>query len=845
MANRNQSCVKTIIICLSVCLWFHGNCFAQEDPLSKSITISLTGGTLSGAIEQLQKQSGLSIAFDPQIMPNITIKAQSFINQRMGKIVSVLIDGTALNFELIAGTIVITKGAKLSLTIHGIVQDAETGENLIGAILEINGEKQSSNQYGYFSISLAQGIYSLTVDYLGYNTYSTPIVLNQDSYLDVHLGKKTYQLEQISIHASSLSEDSLEMVRSVRRLSLKNTKKMPYFAGEVDVMKALQMQQGVKNPSEGSSALSVRGGDYDQNLILIDEAPIYNPTHLLGLVSVLNIDAVKNVELYPDYIPAMFGGRLSSVVDTRLEEGSLTDYHLKGGFSLLSARLATEGPLIKNKSSYLFAARRSLTDLFNAGYGFFNVNANYYDLNFKTNYILSIKDRVYLSLYHGFDHLFSQDNYSNNWTNTTMTFRWNHIYTPRLFMNFSAIYSNYRSDLSLNGNQSSNNEWLTGIRDVTLKADLAYNNGRGNHMQFGVIGTRHHLRPGETLVDDKTTSLNRVSALEYALYFDHDLEFSRFLQVRYGLRAGIFNQSSEIGTNIYGPSWSSYNLEPRAQLIVTIKKNRLLKFTYNRTVQHLQVLQNNEQAYSSIDTYISSGPTVAPQRSDFFFATFSYLGMHNSSFNLSAYTRNSHNQLDLVDHAQIILNPDYEQLIRVGRSSAYGLELSVHHNVCKGAVGLEYTYSRAFRTTAEINGGEKYPAGYDTPHDLRVSLSYPLSSRLVLSSLFNYRSGKATTLPVGFYLNNGIKVPIYEGRNNARLPDFSRLDIVLQLNPKNRTTPDKAKKVESTWNFGIYNVYDRRNPLFYRITTVEPAKNIGFEESFSGILPTFSYSFRF
>lgn len=820
-------------------------CFAQNDALEKKVSIAFKNTDLRTALEKFQKQSGVSIAFEPEIIPQKAIQNKIFNSERVRNILSFLLKDSGLEFELLAGSVVINKQAPVPFTLNGIVFDEETGENLIGALLEIGNEKQFSNQYGYFSISLPQGNYPLIVNFVGYKQDNQLIKHTKDKYLSIGLKKNVYELAQVSISGKNPSEDSLEMVKSIIKPSIRNIMKIPYFAGEIDAMKALQMEQGVKNASEGSSAISVRGGGYDQNLILIDEAPIYNASHLFGLVSTLNIDALKNVELYPDYMPSRYGGRISSVVDTKLAEGSLTDYHIKGGLSLLSAGLATEGPIVKNKSSFLFAARRSLVDLLNYDFRYFNVNANYYDINLKTNFILSTKDRIYLSFYHGFDHLFSEDNFANDWTNTTITFRLNHVYTPKLFMNFSAIYSNYRSSLSLNNKSTDNNEWLTGIRDVTLKADFSYYHSSKNHIQFGVSGTRHHLKPGETLVDDKSTSLNRVSSLEYALYFDNDIEILSYLHLRYGIRAGIYNESSQIEQNIYGPSWSHYSLEPRAQLIFELKKDRLLKFSYNRTIQHLQVLQNNEQAYSAMDTYISSGPLVPPQRADFFSATFSYLKNPKSVYNFSGYFRRSFNQLDLLDHAKIILNPDYKQFIRFGIADSYGIELSTHQKIAGFTANLNYSYSRVFKKIDGINDGQRYAANYDIPNDLKLSLSYPLSNRLVLSSLFSYRTGRTITLPVGYYTYNSSKVPIYQGRNNARFPDFNRLDIVLQLNPKIPKKDNQKRAYEGTWNFGIYNVYNRRNPMFYRLATIEPDKNLGFEESFSGIMPSLSYNFRF
>ncbi|MHB1179351.1 MAG: TonB-dependent receptor plug domain-containing protein, partial [Daejeonella sp.] len=515
-----------------------------------------------------------------------------------------------------------------------------------------------------------------------------------------------------------------------------------------------------------------------------------------------------------------------------------------GGISLLSARFATEGPFVKDKSSYLFSFRRSLTDLYNSGFRFFHINANYYDFNFKTNYILNKSNRVYFSVYHGFDHLFTDNNYSNNWSNTTSTFRFNHIFNPRLFVNFSAIYSNYINSLDITSLATINKEWLTGIRDLGLKGDFTFYKQAGNTIQFGISATRHHFRPGETADYISNLSLNRFRVSEYVAYFNHDSQLFPGLDLNYGLRTGIFAGEEENKINGFKKDNTIYNFEPRLQLQYSFNPNQALKISYMRNEQNLQLVQNNEISYSSFGTWIPANSKVKQQKSDVYSTAYTHLVHKRYFIELGLYYKKMYNQADLTDHSQIVLNPLFENNLRFGEGTAYGSEITISKKTGKFTGDLSYIYSRSFRKIREINSGLKYPAIYDLPNDFKISGSYHFSNRLTVSTFFNYSNGRPVTLPVGFFTDNGSRVPIYEGRNSSRFPDYNRLDLVAELKPRIKEN-DTKKRFQSTWTFGIYNLYSRRNPLFYRITQLESNRNVGFEESFSGFIPAISYSFKY
>lgn len=839
----------TFIKALAVCFWLiisiSHDLLAQEDSLlNKRVSINFKTISAREAIHQLQSISGVSFSYDPMIIPNKSVTPQSFVNTKIAIILANLLSDKEFSFEEIAHHIIIKRKFEY-FTLNGIVNDQETGENLIGATLQINHVKELTNQYGYFAISLTSNHYMLIVTYVGYKTKTIMIDLNHDKYLEIVLEKQAYPLKEVNFNSSSLENVGMKQVNYFDNIRINQIQKMPYFGGEVDVLKALQNQNGVINSSEGSSGLSIRGGNFDQNLILIDEAPIYNPSHLFGLVSVFNIDAVKSIELYKDYIPSNFGGRLASVINTKLDEGDLNSYHLKGGLSLLSARIAAEGPFIKNRSSFLLSVRRSLTDLYNSEFKYSKINANYYDFNLKTNYIVNNNSRFYLSLYHGFDHLFSDNEYANDWSNTTSTLRLNHVYSPQLFSNFSIVFSNYNNILKFPKFSSDNRNWITGIKDFSGKADFTFYKKPENKIQFGIFITKHFFKPGETFNRDTLVSLKRIKALEYAIYYNQKITLTKKLKMNYGLRAGFFN-SSTVSLNGENSSLSSYfNLEPRLLLNLDLNNRQQIRLSYTRNIQNIQEVQNNEQAYSTLEIWFPSDSKIKPGKADLYSLTYSFWKINGIVINTALYYKKLINQSDILDHTQTVLNPLIENNLKYGTGKAYGFEFSLKKNAKKLSAELGYVYSRSFRRISMINSGIKYPTNFDIPNNLKLRLSYNFGKRIYLSALFNYRSGRAVTLPTGYYLENGIKIPIYEGRNTSRFPNYSRLDVEAVLYPKNKNLNLKTRTWTSIWTLGVYNVYNRKNPLFYRISQDQIVKNIGFEEAFSGILPTISYSFKF
>ncbi len=820
------------------------------------LSTAFKGISLEAALTKLVVDGKMPISFDPSLLPAKQI-TKSFTKVPLAGILDFLFSGTDLTYQVTGPEIVIIQKKVKRFTVSGHILDAENGEEIIGAVMFITSLNQgvSSNNYGFYSLTVPQGKYEILITHVGYNPKKITISSDRSVTGNFKLEKEVHTLKEVVVN----SEQDHSGVSQVpgKALPIGSVKDLPYYGGEFDLVKALQMQSGILAITEGSSNLFVRGGNKDQNLILLDEAVVYNPSHLFGLVSVFNPDAMKNIQVYKDEIPANFGGRLSSVIDSRMAEGDDKMLHIKGGMSLLSARVAAEGPILQDKGSFLFAFRRGLYDVFDNSFKPFNLDAVYYDYNLKSNYKLNTNNRIFLSAYLGSDYLSSANSFVNKWGNKTATFRWNHLFNPKLFFNLSAIYSNYKNQLDINSGKALDKyKWQTGIQDISLKSDFTYYNRPGNEIKFGFNGTYHFFAPGETSYYNGAFNIPRSQALENAVYFSQSLNINEKLKVSYGLRASLFinletnklflinNQYQNIGeeSNLKGGYNTFFKLEPRITMQYRIDNLQQVYTTYTRNYQYLQLVQNDELAFSSLETWIPASPNVKPQQADSWSAGYQ-ANLDPIIFTLDGYYKKLNNQLDLIDHAQVILNPVIESQLRSGRSNAYGLEFALTKNTGKLTGNLSYTYSRVFRKIAGINNGNTYPANYDIPHDIKLTANYQLAKRVVLSSFFTFASGRPVTLPVGYFLQNNIRVPIFEDRNASRFPNYQRLDINATWTPK--PSIKNHRQWKSSWSIGIYNLSNQKNPLFYGLNQNSPIDNLGYTEFFSGILPTVSYNFKF
>lgn len=843
------------LYCLFILLFFTGSirlCAQIKNVLDNPLSIHVPANSLIEVLNLLESKANCSFAYDPDQLRNVQTGPFHFSKTPLRSILEKVLFGTKLDFKLIGSDIVIAPAAKPKIwTIRGHIRDHASGEELIGATIYLPelGVGINTNQYGFYAISVPEGNYQIQISNTGYQTKEENTRLEGNVELEIELRQKTNRLEEVEIRQSAIAPNPILL--NEQNFGVKQLNNTTYYAGETDVVKRLQMQNGIKSMSEGSSGLFVRGGNTDQNLVMLDEAIVYNPSHLYGLVSVFNPDVVNNVQIYRDYMPANFGGRLSSVVVNRMAEGNNKEYHLSGGLSLMSARLAAEGPIVKEKGSFIVAFRRSLLDVFHNRFKLFSPYSVYYDINAKANYKLDKNNSVFYSVYAGQDNLVSENSYTNNWGNLTSTLRWNHIFNSRIFQNISLIYSDYRNLLDLNADTlSQKTQWNTGVRDFTLKADYTYYHSPVNQIKFGVSGIYHLFNPGEIRKSPNDEfNIPRDKSLEAAIYYAQQITLNKSFELSYGLRLGLFKNSQE-RNNVFDPQGNRLNLnevkvfinpEPRINLSYLPGAKDRIFFTYNRNYQYLQLIQNSTLAFSSLEPWIPASKKIKPQHSDYFSLGYRY-SPTNYVLSLSAYYKYLDHQLDLIDHAQIIKNPEVRSQLRAGKSNAYGLELELTKTEGKFTGTIAYSYSRVFRKIADINYGNRFIANYDIPHELKITARYDLTRQWSLQGFFTYSTGRPLTLPVGYYQHDGLNVPIFEDRNTSRFPDFSRLDLSAQY--QFRTRVFGKRKVLSTISVGTYNLYNRKNPLYYHLNSSSFETKKSSIEYGLGFYPWIAYSFK-
>lgn len=749
-------------------------------------------------------------------------------------------------------------------TVSGTVRDKSSGETLIGAsivFVETPNVSAISNSYGFYSISAIPGVYTMVVSFAGYGNDTVAVYLRKDTSISIGLENTAKQLQEAIVTAGR-NNNVTKPLMGVQKLSINEIKDLPVLFGEKDILKTLQLLPGVQSAGDGNSGFFVRGGNTDQNLILLDEATVYNPSHLLGFFSTFNSDAIKDVTLYKGAMPAEYGGRLSSVLDVKMNDGNNKEYHASGGIGLISSRLNIEGPIEKDKSSFIVSARRTYADVFLKLSKDSNTNQNslyFYDINAKANYRLGNKDRIYFSSYFGKDKLGFGNTFGIDYGNATATLRWNHIFSSRMFSNSSLIYSKYNYDIQINS--GNNNIGITSfIKDLHFKEDLQYYANANNKINFGLDVINHTTSPG-VISASSTSSFNPLTlqskhALEGAAYFSHDLTLSPKVSVNYGLRAGSFMVMGpgdfytydKAGNVLDTASYASgkvvksyFNLEPRFSMNFKLTSSSSVKLAYARTTQNLHLLSNSTSA-NPTDVWIPSSNNVKPEIADQVSAGY-YRNFKDNQYEFSSeiYYRSMQNQIDYKNGAQLIANENVESQIVFGKGRAYGWELFVKKKYGKFNGWISYTLSRAERQFTEINSGRYFPANQDRTHNLSVVGIYKISKKWTLSADFTYYSGNAVTWPSGKYEVNGQIAFLYTERNAYRMPSYNRLDVGATLQGK------KTKKFDSNWNFSIYNLYGRENP--YSITFEQdpddPSKTRALQYALFRWVPSITYNFKF
>lgn len=746
----------------------------------------------------------------------------------------------------------------------GTIRDKHSGETLIGAsivLVESPNIAVVSNAYGFYSISAVAGHYTMVVSFSGYGSDSIVLDLRKDTSISIGLEAGVRQLQEAVVTAGRNNNVSRPLM-GVQKLSINEIKDLPVLFGEKDILKTLQLLPGVQSAGDGNSGFFVRGGNTDQNLILLDEATVYNPSHLLGFFSTFNSDAIKDVTLYKGATPAEYGGRLSSVLDVKMNDGNNKEYHASGGIGLISSRLNIEGPIEKDKSSFIISARRTYADVFLKLSKDSSTNQNslyFYDINAKANLRLNEWDHLYFSGYFGKDNLGFGNTFGIDYGNVTGTLRWNHIFNSRLFSNASLIYSKYNYNIRINS--GNNNIGITSyIKDVHFKEDMQYYANASNKMNFGIDVISHTTSPG-VISASGTSSFNPLTlqnkhAVESAAYFSHDLSLFTRLNINYGLRAGAFTvmgpgsfykydkEGNATDTAVYagGKVVKNYfNLEPRFSASYKLGSGSSFKLAYTRTTQNLHLLSNSTSS-NPTDVWIPSSNNVRPEIADQVSAGY-YRNFHDNQYEFSSevYYRNMQNQIDYKNGAQLIANENVESQVVFGKGRAYGWELFFKKKYGKFNGWVSYTLSRTERQFNEINKGSWFPANQDRTHNLSIVGIYKAGKKWTLSAAFTYYSGNAVTWPSGKYEVNGQIAFLYTQRNTYRMPAYHRLDVGATLQGR------RTKKFDSNWNFSIYNLYGRENP--YSITFEQDPDNAARTRALQYALfrwvPSITYNFKF
>ncbi|HEY4287468.1 MAG TPA: TonB-dependent receptor [Puia sp.] len=748
-------------------------------------------------------------------------------------------------------------------TVSGTVRDKATGEVLIGAsisLLEVARSGVISNSYGFFSITAPAGSYSLLISFSGYVTDTVPVALDKNIMLTSEL--ESAHLQTVVVSAQKKNDNITRPVMGVQKLTTSEIRNIPVLFGEKDVLKTIQLLPGIQFAGDGNSSFYVRGGGADQNLILLDEATVYNPSHLLGFFSTFNSDAIKDVTVYKGAMPAEYGGRLSSAVDIKMNDGNNKDYHFGGGIGLISTRLNAEGPIVKDKGSFSISGRRTYADLFLKLSSDSSVKDNslyFYDLNVKANYKISEKDRVYLSGYFGRDNLAFGETFGIDYGNATGTARWNHVFNSRLFSNTSFIYSNYSYKIKINSNN--NDIHITSdIRDLNLKEDLQYYGNADNKIDFGFSVIHHNISPG-VISASQTSSYNSIAlqnkySLENAVYVSHEWAPYEKLHFNYGLRAtsfsvlgpGTFYTYDAAGNTTDSAKYPSgkfvktfYNVEPRFSVSYQLNETSSLKLGYNRNTQVLHLLSNSTSA-NPTDLWLPSSnnvkPEIADQVSAGYFRNFSE---NRWEFSAESYYKTMANQIDYKNGAQLVANENVESQLLLGKGRAYGLELYLKKKEGRFTGWISYTLSRTELKIDGINNNSWYPAKQDRTHDIGVVGIYQASRKWTLSSTWVYYTGNAVTFPSGKYQVAGQTAFLYTERNGYRMPAYHRMDAAATLLGK------KTAKFESSWTFSVYNLYGRQNAysIAFQNDPDDPTKTEALRYALFRWIPSVTWNFKF
>ncbi len=864
--------LKYVMLLLCILLWGHAQ--GQDKPLQVRVSIEARQLSLDSILSRISNQAGVRFSYNSSAIPSGQKIDLSIHDQPLRVVLDSLCLKIGAEYRLMKNVVILKPATQVHVvrkyTISGFVREAETGETLPGATVMVADTAIGTitNSYGFYSLTLPEGMYKTGFSFVGYIPHREQVQLNKDLKLDAELGFNAMQLSGVTIKNSENAELMNRSQMSRIRVNPQSLSAMPEFAGEVGLIKSLQSLPGIKLHSDGSAFFFVRGGNKDQNLILIDEAPVYNPAHLFGYYSVIIPEVAKEIEIYTGDLPLDNGDRLSSVIAVTTREGNLKRLSLEGVLNPFVYRLSAEGPLKKDKSSFFTSFRHS-------NFGWIirreapENDLYMLDVNAKFNVWLNQNNRLYFSFFYGKDNLTNNTNGGFGgirWHNVAATLRWNHVFGPRLFSNATLYTGNY--DYSL---FTGDLEWNSSISNLSFKYDLSFYANPDFSLKTGLAQTFHRFNPGNLVLEEPNAFIPQVPeayATKLALYLSWEHRISERFSYKGGFRIPVWANSGP--TLIYqfdtayqvtdtlvfqkNEQVKTYiGFDPRLSIKYAFTPTASLKWSFGVYHQYLNLISNSISPFTSFEIWLPAGINIKPQRAEMTSLGFyKIFGDGAAELKLESYYKWMHNQIDYEPHASLLLNPFVEGELRFGKARSYGLEFLLRKNSGRFTGWLSYTWSRVLKKTEGLNGGREFPAYYDRPHDLALFMAYRLSPRVTFSANWVYYTGSAITTPSGFYEYNGYQVPWYSGKNNDRLPDYHRLDLALawMLNK-----PGNSYRHSLT--FAIYNFYNRHNPVSVNFNKMEtenenfvvPANLYGTEQIVTtqkfllGVLPSITYKF--
>ncbi|MDW3193238.1 MAG: TonB-dependent receptor [Cytophagales bacterium] len=843
--------------------------------------------TVEALVLELDRQLASTLVYSLDKLPKITIelKKSSYSQREILKVLKRKGVASLVRNDRILLTSIDLPVKKKSFTLSGYVRDAQTGEALISANVFTTDNKHGviTNRYGYYSMTLPEGEYEIHATFIGLDTPPNSIHLTKNKTHHFRMSESVAELEEVVISSRPPSFNINGIIPGINAIDFTTDNHIPYFMGEVDVFQGSLLLPGIKTLGEEAAGINVRGGNIDENLILLDEAPIYNPTHFFGLISVFNPEAVNDIQFLKGFFPAQYGGRASSVINVHQKEGNDQEFHFAGGLGLLSARLLAEGPIKRGQSSFLISGRQSIIDPTELGPDNVNRNSNtsFGDLNIKMNWKLNDRNTFYVSSYLGRDRNRTSFDSRRDWGNSTLTLRWNKQFAKRIFGHFSGVLSTYEYTIE-DPREAGSFRGQFRVTDYSLKADFSYFVSPTSQFDFGATTTFHRLSPGTRTPfdpDDSSTNpleLDSEHGFESGIYLSHQWQVLPNLEILYGARFSSMHNISLGDSEIYryipgGPkrddtiadtvrlgNWELvrdfFNLEPRASLNWRITNNTAVKAAYNRTYQYIHLISNTITP-SPTDIWKLSDRNIEPTQTDHFSLGY-YRNFADNSWesSLELFHKEQRNIIDYKDGADLLFNPNPETEFLNARGRAYGLEFFLKKNTGKTRGWASYTLSRAERRVKSdlieetINDGAFFPDNNDKTHDFSMVILHQHSPRLSFSSTFNYSTGRPITLPTGKYTFEGNPIPHFAGRNQDRLSDYHRLDLSARLEGKKVRPDGRTRKFADSWTLTLYNVYARRNAFSYIFrenpditgqTQVVRYSVLGF------IFPSLTYNFKF